>query len=86
VLGVIGELPLDLLGGRDDPTGIVVVHPRAGSAAELVQRAWDEDRVVVKHVGDQSMDAIRISFWALHQDADVDRLGAVLAKQLAVHA
>ncbi len=84
VLGMIGALPLDLLGRADDPTGIVVVQPRAGGAAELVQRAWDDDRVVIKHVGDQSMDAIRISFWALHQDADVERLGAVLAKQLAV--
>ena len=86
VLRVVSELPLDLLGRADDPTGIVVVQPRAGGAAELVQRAWDEDRIVIKHVGDQSMDAIRISFWALHRDADVDRLGAVLSKQLAVHA
>ena len=83
VLRIVHELPLDLLGRADDPTGIVVVQPRAGGAAEIVQRAWDEDRIVVKHVGDQSMDAIRISFWALHRDADVDRLGAVLAKQLA---
>jgi hypothetical protein len=30
------------------------------------------------------MDAIRISFWALHRDADVERLGVVLAKQLSV--
>jgi len=29
-------------------------------------------------------DAIRISFWALHQDSDIDRLAACLAKQLAV--
>ena len=86
VLRVVGELPLDLLGRADDPTGIVVVQPRAGGAADLVQRAWDEDRVVIKHVGDRSMDAIRISFWALHQDADVDRLGTVLAKQLSVKA
>ena len=86
VLRSIGGLPLDLLGRADDPTGIVVVQPRAGGAADLVQRAWDEDRVVIKHVGDQSMDAIRISFWALHQDAAIDRLGVVLAKQLAVRA
>ena len=86
VLRSIGGLPLDLLGRADDPTGIVVVQPRAGGAADLVKRAWDEDRVVIKHVGDQSMDAIRISFWALHQDAAIDRLGAVLAKQLAVRA
>jgi L-cysteine/cystine lyase len=86
VLAAVSELPLDLLGRADDPTGIVVVQPRSGGAAEIVQRAWDEDRVVIKHVGDQSMDAIRISFWALHRDADVDRLSAVLAKQLTVRA
>ena len=86
VLRVVNELPLDLLGRADDPTGIVVVQPRAGGAAEIVQRAWGEDRIVIKHVGDQSMDAIRISFWALHRDADVDRLGAVLSKHLAVRA
>ena len=86
MLRMIGEHPLDLVGRAGDPTGIVVVQPRAGGAADIVQRAWDEDRVVIKHVGDQSMDAIRISFWALHEDADVDRLGASLAKQLAVHA
>jgi L-cysteine/cystine lyase len=86
VLRIVSELPMDLLGRADDPTGIVVVQPRAGAAAEIVQRAWDEDRIVIKHVGDQSMDAIRISFWALHRDADVDRLGAVLSKQLAVRA
>ncbi|MEA2661654.1 MAG: cysteine desulfurase / selenocysteine lyase [Chloroflexota bacterium] len=86
LLGALADLPLDLLGRADDPTGIVVVRPRAGGAAEIVRRAWDEDRVVIKHVGDQSMDAIRISFWALHRDADIDRLHAVLAKQLAVTA
>jgi selenocysteine lyase/cysteine desulfurase len=86
VLRAVGDLPLDLLGRADDPTGIVVVHPRAGGAADVVRRAWDEDRVVIKHVGDQSVDAIRISFWALHRDADVDRLAGVLSRQLAVHA
>jgi L-cysteine/cystine lyase len=86
VLRAVGDLPLDLLGRADDPTGIVVVHPRAGGAADVVRRAWDEDRVVIKHVGDQSMDAIRISFWALHRDADIDRLAGVLSRQLAVHA
>ena len=83
VLRIINELPLDLLGRADDPTGIVVVQPRAGGAAEIVQRAWDEDRIVIKHVGDQSMDAIRISFWALHRDGAIDRLGEMLTKQLA---
>jgi selenocysteine lyase/cysteine desulfurase len=84
VLGVVNELPLDLLGRVDDPTGIVVVQPRAGGAAEIVQRAWAEDRIVIKHVGDRSMDAIRISFWALHRDGAIDRLGEVLTRHLAV--
>lgn len=86
VLRAVGELPLDLAGRADDATGIVVVRPRAGGAADIVQRAWDEDRVVIKHVGDRTMDAIRISFWALHRDADIDRLASALAKQLAVRA
>lgn len=86
VLRAVADLPLDLLGQAGDPTGIVVVQPRSGGAAEIVQRTWDLDRIVIKHVGDQSMDAIRISFWALHQDDDVDRLAESLAKQLSVHA
>ena len=86
VLSAMADLPLDQLGRAADPTGIVVVQPRAGGAADIVQRAWDEDRVVIKHVGDQSADAIRISFWALHRDTDVDRLASSLAKQLSVHA
>ena len=86
VLVAVNELPLDFLGRAGDRTGIVVVQPRGGGAAEIVQRAWDEDRVVIKHVGDQSMDAIRISFWALHRDSDVEQLAATFAKQLAVRA
>ena len=86
VLRAVGDLPLDLLGTGADPTGIVVVQPRFGGAADIVRRAWDEDRVVIKHVADQGMDAIRISFWALHRDADIAALAASLAKQLAVHA
>jgi len=86
VLRAVTDLPLELLGRAADPTGILVVQPRGGGAAEIVQRAWDVDRIVIKHVGDQSMDAIRISFWALHQDGDVDRLAESLAKHVSVHA
>ena len=86
LLDAIADLPLDQLGRATDPTGIVVVQPRAGGSAEIVQRAWDEDRVVIKYVGDQTSDAIRISFWALHRDKEVDRLVSTLAKQLSVHA
>jgi selenocysteine lyase/cysteine desulfurase len=86
VLRAVAGLPLDLVGRSADPTGIVVVRPRSGDAADIVRRAWDEDGVVIKHVGDQAMDAIRISFWALHRDADIDRLAASLRRQLAVPA
>ena len=86
VLRVVADLPLDLVGRAGDPTGIIVVSPRGGGAADIVQRAWVEDRVVIKHVGDQTMDAIRISFWALHQTADVETLATSLRKQLAVRA
>jgi len=41
---------------------------------------------VIKHVADESADAIRISFWALHRDSDVDALATVLSKHLAVTA
>jgi selenocysteine lyase/cysteine desulfurase len=84
LLAAIAGLPLELLGGADDPTGIVVVRPRAGGAADVVQRTWDEDRIVIKLIDE--LDAIRISFWALHREADIDRLGASLAKRLAVRA
>jgi selenocysteine lyase/cysteine desulfurase len=84
LIAAIAELPLDLLGRVDDPTGIVVVRPRGGGAAEIVQRAWDEDRIVIKLIDE--LDAIRVSFWALHRDADIDRLAACLAKLLAVRA
>jgi L-cysteine/cystine lyase len=86
VLRAVAGLPLDLVGRSADPTGIVVIRPRSGDAAGIVRRAWDEDGVVIKHVGDQAMDAIRISFWALHRDADIDRLAASLRRQLAVPA
>lgn len=84
LVAAIAGLPLEPLGRADDPTGIVVVRPRGGGAADIVQRAWDEDRIVIKLIDE--LDAIRISFWALHRDADIDRLAACLAKQLAVRA
>ena len=85
LLAALADLPLDLLGRREDPTGIVVVRPRGGGAAALVDRIWDEERIVVKHVAEPD-DAIRISFWALHRDADIDRLATALTRQLSVRA
>ena len=35
---------------------------------------WDEQRIVVKLLAEPGLDAIRISFWALHRDEDIDRL------------
>ena len=67
-----------------DPTGIVVVEPRGGDAAGIVTRMWRNDRVIVKHIAERSVvpDGIRISFWALHTEADIELLAAALAQQL----
>lgn len=69
-----------------DPTGIVVVEPRGGDAAGIVTGMWREDRVVVKHLTERGVvpDGIRISFWALHTEGDIELLSAALARQLAV--
>lgn len=69
-----------------DPTGIVVVEPRGGVAAGIVTGMWRDDRVVVKHLTERGVvpDGIRISFWALHTEGDIELLSAALARQLAV--
>ena len=85
LLARIAELPFTL---RSDPTaatGIVVVEPRDGRAAELVDRMWEKERCDVKLIDEPGLpQAIRISFWALHQEQDVDRLAEAFARQLAV--
>lgn len=87
LLDRLRELPCELLSRREDPTGIVVVAPRGGDAAGIVTRMWSEERIVVKHIGDPEMpDAIRISFWALHDESDLDALAAAFARQAAVPA
>jgi selenocysteine lyase/cysteine desulfurase len=46
---------------------------------------WDEERTVVKLIDEPGIpQAIRLSFWALHQDEDVDRLADAFAHTLAV--
>lgn len=83
LLAALAPLPFTLLGGADDPTGIVVVAPRAGAALDIVQRMWIEERIVVKHIADPGMaEAIRLSFWGLHREEDIDRLAAGLARQV----
>ena len=67
-------LPFDILSRPEDPTGIVVASPRGVSATEVVDRMWAEQRIVVKLLAEPGLDAIRISFWALHRDEDIDRL------------
>lgn len=71
-----------------DPTGIVVVEPRGGDAAAIVAGMWRDDRVVVKHLSERGVvpDGIRISFWALHTEGDLELLAAAFARQLAVPA
>ena len=81
-------LPVELRSDPDAPTGIVVITPRGGDAAGIVARMWSDDRIVVKHLAEQGIvpDGIRISFWALHSDEDMDRLARSLAAHMAVAA
>lgn len=69
-------LPFDILSRPEDPTGIVVASPRGMSATEVVDRMWREQQIVVKLLAEPGLDAIRISFWALHRHEDIDRLAS----------
>jgi cysteine desulfurase / selenocysteine lyase len=81
----IAELPFNMRSTPEMPTGIVVVEPRGGDVAALVQRMWDEERIVVKLIDEPGiLPAIRLSFWALHEEEDIDRLTAAFARTLAV--
>jgi cysteine desulfurase/selenocysteine lyase len=81
----IADLPVIVRSTPEAPTGIVVVEPRGGDVAALVQRMWDEERIVVKLIDEPGMpQAIRLSFWALHKERDIDRLAAAFARTLAV--
>lgn len=78
----LADLPFDILSRPGDPTGIVVAAPRGQSAAEVVDRMWADQRIVVKLLAEPGLDAIRISFWALHRDEDIDRLAGALSRTL----
>jgi L-cysteine/cystine lyase len=86
LLARLAELPFDVLSRRDDPTGIVVAAPRGMAATEVVDRMWREQNIVVKLLAEPGLDAIRISFWALHRDEDIDRLAAGFAHTLSATA
>ncbi len=56
-------------------------------AAGIVTRMWTDERIVVKHLLEPQMpEAIRLSFWALHREDEIERLCAALARQAAVPA
>ena len=76
-------LPFDVLSRPEDPTGIVVAKPRGVASSEVVDTMWAEHRIVVKLLAEPGLDAIRISFWALHRPADIDQLADAFAKTLA---
>ena len=76
-------MPFDVLSRPEDPTGIVVAKPRGVAPAEVVDTMWRDHRVVVKVLAEPGLDAIRISFWALHRPEDIDQLAEAFAKTLA---
>ncbi|TMC68208.1 MAG: aminotransferase class V-fold PLP-dependent enzyme [Chloroflexi bacterium] len=81
----LGALPFGLRSTPQMPTGIVVVEPKSGDVAALVQRMWDEERMVVKLIDEPGIpQAIRLSFRAMHSGDDIDRLAAAFARTLAV--
>ena len=82
----LAELPFDVLSRPDDPTGIVVAAPRGLTASEAVDRMWRDERIVVKLLAEPGLDAIRISFWALHTEQDIDRVAAGFARTLGATA
>ncbi len=79
----LAEIPFDLVSRPGDPTGIVVAAPRGAPPLEVVERMWREQRIVIKHLSEPGLEAIRISFWALHQESDIDRLADAFARTLA---
>ena len=82
LLARLREMPFDVLSRPDDPTGIVVAKPRGAAPAEVVDTMWRDHRVVVKVLAEPGLDAIRISFWALHRPEDIDQLAEAFAKTL----
>ena len=50
---------------------------------DVVERMWKDERIVVKHLSEPGLEAIRISFWALHEESDIDRLADAFARTLA---
>jgi L-cysteine/cystine lyase len=84
LLDRVADLPFVLRSTPEAPTGIVVVEPRGGDVAALVERIWDEERIVVKLIDEPGIaPAIRLSFWALHKEKDIDRLAVAFSRTLA---
>jgi len=88
LLSHLSSLPVSFRSRADSPTGIVVIVPEGGEAAGIVTSMWGDDRIVVKHLAERGVvpDGIRISFWALHRDEDIDRIASSLAAHLKVVA
>jgi len=78
----LADLPFDILSRPGDPTGIVVATPRGMTATEVVDAMWRDERIVVKLLAEPGLDAIRISFWALHTEEEIDRVAAGFARTL----
>jgi len=88
LVGHLADLPVTLRSRADAATGIVVITPTGGDAAGIVTRMWSDDRIVVKHLAERGIvpDGIRISFWALHRDEEIERIAVSLAAHMKVAA
>ncbi|MDQ3098018.1 MAG: aminotransferase class V-fold PLP-dependent enzyme [Chloroflexota bacterium] len=81
------DLPFEIVSRPEDPTGIIAIVPRGAGAAGIVTRMWTDERIVVKQLAEPDQrEGIRLSFWALHQERDLERLAAAFARCLAVRA
>lgn len=80
----LAALPVAVLSRPHDPTGIVTFATTRAAVSELVDRAWREHRVVLKGIlRPDEPEAVRVSFWYLHDQAAVDDLLSALAAILA---
>ena len=79
---------INLIGEHTDYNEGFVLPVAVDREVRVLGQRRPDDRVVVKHLSEKGVvpDGIRISFWALHAGAEIDRVVASLGAHLAVAA